>query len=250
MDRYPVYNQSIANPPVPARCGRRLHGAHARASGIGAMIVATLMIAAPATVWAEFEVSLFTGAQSAHSSNVTGNDPTGVGPFSFDASWDGNSMKAPPYYGVRMTWWQSEAWGAHFDFTHSKAYASDATLAATGFETLEFTDGLNNITLGASRRWLNHWGQFTPYLGAGVGFALPHVEVQTTPTAARTYGYQAAGPNVAWMAGVDYALSERWKLFGEYKGTYSWLDADLDGGGSLSTDIWTNALNLGVAVAF
>ena len=85
-------------------------------------------------------------------------------------------------------------------------------------------------------------------LGAGVAF--PHVEVQSSASATKTFGYQVTGPNVAWLAGVSYALNDRWRLFGEYKGTYSWLDADLDGGGSLETQIWTNAVNFGVSLAF
>ena len=94
------------------------------------------------------------------------------------------------------------------------------------------------------------WGNATPYVGLGAGVAFPHVEVQSSPTSTETFGYQITGPNVAWIAGVSYALSDRWRLFGEYKGTYSWLDADLDGGGSLETQIWTNAVNFGVSLAF
>lgn len=199
---------------------------------------------------AEIELSLYTGLQNAHSNDVSGNDPTGVGNFNFSASWDGDSFSAPPYYGVRATWWRSADWGFHLDFTHSKAYASDATLAATGFQSLEFSDGLNNVTLGVTRRWLNQWGRATPYVGAGAGFIFPHVEVQTSPTAQETFEYQVAGPNVALIAGVSYELNDRWRLFGEYKGTYSWLDADLQGGGNISTEIWTNAINFGVSFVF
>ncbi|MGV6848424.1 MAG: outer membrane protein [Marinibacterium sp.] len=214
-----------------------------------AVAVLGLALTAPAAR-AEIEISLYTGLQNAHSTDVSGTDPTGVGPFNFSASWDGDSFSTPPYYGVRATWWRNDAWGFHLDFTHSKAYASDATLAATGFQTLEFTDGLNNITLGVTRRWLDLWGRATPYVGVGAGIAYPHVEVQTSPTAARTFEYQMTGPNVAWMAGISYALSDNWRVFGEYKGGYTWLDADLQGGGSLETNFWTNALNVGVSYAF
>ncbi|MEM8730356.1 MAG: outer membrane beta-barrel protein [Pseudomonadota bacterium] len=213
------------------------------------LLTAAGVMLAPAAQ-AEIEISVYTGIQNAHSNNVSGTDPTGVGDFDFSASWDGDSFDNPPYYGIRATWWRDAAWGFHLDFNHTKAYASDGTLAATGFQTLEFTDGLNNITLGVTRRWLNQWGPVTPYVGAGVGVAFPNVEVQTTATSERTFEYQVTGPNVAWMAGVTYALNDNWRIFGEYKGTYSWLDADLAGGGSLSTNIWTNALNFGVSFAF
>lgn len=216
--------------------------------GLGLAIAGTFM--APAAQ-AEIELSLYSGLQNAHSNDVSGTDPTGVGDFNFSAGWDGDSLNTPPYYGIRATWWRDEAWGFHFDFNHTKAYANDATLSGTGFQTLEFTDGLNNITVGVTRRWLNEWwGRATPYVGAGAGVIFPHVEVQTTATSARTFEYQLAGPSVALIAGVSYELNDRWRLFGEYKGTYSWLDADLTGGGDLSTEIWTNAINFGVTFVF
>lgn len=213
-------------------------------------MIGALLIALGDEARSEIEISVYTGVQSADSTNVTGSDPTGAGAFDFGASWDGRSFNPPYYYGFRATWWRTEAWGFHADFTHSKAYASDATLSASGFQTLEFTDGLNNFTLGVTRRWRNQWGRFTPYVGGGVGVVIPHVEVKSSATATGTINYQVAGPNVAWMAGVTYDLTEKWRLFGEYKGSYSWLNADLDGGGDLSTNIWTNALNFGVSFAF
>jgi lipid A oxidase len=39
-------------------------------------------------------------------------------------------------------------------------------------------------------------------------------------------------------------------VFGEYKGTYSSNEAELSGGGSLETDIVTNAFNVGVSFRF
>jgi lipid A oxidase len=36
----------------------------------------------------------------------------------------------------------------------------------------------------------------------------------------------------------------------EYKGTYSFIDVDIDNGGKLKTDIMTNAVNFGVAYKF
>ena len=39
-------------------------------------------------------------------------------------------------------------------------------------------------------------------------------------------------------------------LFGEYKFTYSQSEADFNGGGTLNTDIITNALNVGVSFSF
>jgi lipid A oxidase len=177
-----------------------------------------------------------------------------VGSFDFTAGWKGKPFALPPHYGLRATWWRSETLGITADFNHTKVYADSATLGATGtsggFDHLEFSDGLNNLTFGVLRRWPRHWNMLTPYAGAGVGVAIPHVEVQTTPTAPRTFDYQIAGPSVSLMFGLSYGLNDQWDIFGEYKGTFSQVRADLIGGGTLRTDIITNALNFGVTRNF
>ena len=52
------------------------------------------------------------------------------------------------------------------------------------------------------------------------------------------------------LAGASYPINDRWSVYGEYQFTYSWNEADLDGGGSLNTDIKTNALNVGLSLKF
>ena len=203
---------------------------------------------------AEVEVSFYSGLQSCPHSKVSGVDPTGVGEFDFVAGWEGKSLSMPPYYGVRGTFWTENNIGFGLDFTHSKAYADDETLGVSGtsegFTILEFTDGLNNLTFNVSKRWPNHWGRFSPYAGIGAGVIIPHVEVKTNETASETHGYQFGGASVALMSGVSYKLTDTIKVFSEYKITYSALDVDLEGGGSLETNIITNALNLGMSYNF
>ncbi len=201
-----------------------------------------------------WSISVYTGAQSAPHSKVSGNDPAGVGAFDFTAGWTGKPFAMPPHYGLRATWWQSETFGYTADFNHTKVYADGDTLGASGtsggFQVLEFSDGLNNLTFGVVRRWPRHWNMLTPYAGASVGVAIPHVEVQTAPTSPRTFEYQVAGPSVAWMFGLGYALNDQWDIFGEYKGTFSQVRADLIGGGTLRTDVITNAFNFGLTRNF
>lgn len=192
------------------------------------------------------EFSFYIGEQIAHDSNVEGNDPAGVGPFDFTAAWDGRSFQNPLHYGVRATWWRNDRFGWTLDLNHTKAYADDATLASSGFQVLEFTDGLNTFTAGPVWRWPERFGQLTPYVSAGIGIAAPHAEVQSTAAAPLTTGYQFAGPAVSWVAGLRYDFNDRWAAFGEYKGTYNWLDVDLDGGGRLETKIGTHAINFGM----
>lgn len=218
-------------------------------SGTAALALGLIVIAPRAEAQMP-DISVYLGAQRAGDSTVSGNDPLGTGPFSFGASWDGRSFEMPPYYGVRATWWQNDRFGWALDFTHSKIYADDATLAASGFTRLEFTDGLNNLTFGPVYQWQDLGQGFTPYVGAGAGAIIPHVESQSTPGSPMTAEYQIAGPTVAWMAGVSYDINRAWAVFLEYKGTYSWVDADLRGGGSLETEVDTHAINFGVTYRF
>lgn len=213
----------------------------------------TLTLAAAAMIvphlaLAEVELSFYGGWQSAPHSDVSIRGDSVLGDDDFTAGWEGRPFEAPPYYGLRATWWPSGTFGFGVDINHAKVYADAETLAAAGLDRLEFSDGLNILTVNAYRRWEDAFGSLTPYVGGGVGIAFPHVEVVDPGT--RTWGYQVTGPAVAWMAGVSYPLGDRWSVFGEYKGTYSRNTADLDTGGTLETDIITNALNLGVSFSF
>lgn len=199
------------------------------------------------TAQAEMELSVYTGIQGAPHSGVSGTDPGGVGAFDVNAAWEGKSFSMPPYYGIRATWWQSESLGFGLEFNHAKVYADAATLAATGFSRLEFTDGLNIITLNAFYRWQND-SKWTPYVGAGVGISVPHVDIESA--GGKTFEYQYTGPAAQLVAGVKYDLNDTWALFGEYKGTYSMNEAELASGGTLESNIVTNAINFGVSYSF
>lgn len=212
------------------------------------LTILTFAVLTAGAARAEFELSLFTGYQTAPHSVVKGDDPSGIGDFDFTAGWEGRSNEMPPYWGVRGTWWKSDVLGFGLEFNHAKVYADDDTLSDNNFETLEFTDGLNILTANVMRRFPGEARAWTPYVGAGVGISVPHVEVETTGD--DTFEYQFAGPAVTWIAGVSYPLSDRWNVFGEYKGTYSQNNVDLKGGGELETNIVTNALNVGVSFDF
>lgn len=211
------------------------------------LAVMTLTLA-PLPAMAEVELSFYGGWQSAPHSVVSIGGDSVLADQEFTAGWEGRPFEAPPHYGVRATWWRSDTLGFGLDLNHTKVYADEGTLAESGLSHLEFSDGLNILTLNAYRRWNQALGGFTPYVGGGIGLAIPHVEVVDDGT--RTWGYQVTGPAVAWMAGVSYPISDDWSVFGEYKGTWSRNEADLDTGGTLETDIITNALNVGVSFNF
>ncbi|WP_116598000.1 outer membrane protein [Primorskyibacter marinus] len=209
-------------------------------------VAALCLGVAPAS--AEMEVSLYSGWQTAPHSRASGDHPDG-GSYNALIGWEGRSFEAPPYYGVRGTWWRDEKLGFGLEFTHAKVYAPDSEKEAIGFNRMEFTDGINLITVNAYRRWQNQWRDITPYVGGGIGLSIPHVDVESAG-GEKTFGYQVTGPAVRLLAGVNYDLSERFAVFGEYQFTYSNNEADLEGGGSLETEIKTNALNFGVTLKF
>lgn len=204
-----------------------------------------LLTAAPAI--AETQLSFYGGYQAAPHGSVSGEYPGG-GSYDFVAAWEGRSFDPPPYYGLRATFWKNERFGWGVDFNHAKVYADDATLAGSDFSRLEFTDGLNIVTINGYRRWQAEGRAWTPYAGAGVGLAVPHVDVDHA--SGTTFGYQITGPAVTALAGVQYDFNDRWGVYGEYKATYSWNNADLDGGGDLSVNVLTHSANLGVTYSF
>ncbi|MEM8787457.1 MAG: outer membrane beta-barrel protein [Pseudomonadota bacterium] len=194
-----------------------------------------------------FDIEIYGGVQGAPHSTVTGVTETGV-PFDFTSDWEGRSFDAPIYYGGRIMYDLDRPWSFGIEFTHAKVYASEDTLTDSGFTALEFTDGLNIITVNAERdvRFTDRW---KAYGGLGLGIAVPHVDVET-PTGGDTFEFQLTGPALRWYVGGNFALTRRWSLFAEYQGTFSSNDANLDGGGDLDTDIVTNAFNLGIGFSF
>lgn len=203
------------------------------------------LFAAPTLGAAQVEVSIFAGAQSANPSDAAIRDPS-IGQEDLFLSWEGRSLEAPVYYGLRATSWRSDSFGLGLDFAHNKIYATDDTRPAA-YEVLEFTDGLNTLTVNAYRRWTMRSG-VSPYVGGGLGIAVPHVEV--TNGSSETAGYQLTGPAATWIAGAQMPVTDQWSVFGEYKGTFSSNTADLDSGGTLATDVVTNSVNVGVSFNF
>lgn len=194
-----------------------------------------------------FEITAYGGVQTAPHSSVDVSDQP-----DFTAGWEGKSFASPPYYGFRATYWFDGGalsnWGLSLDYTHDKVYADSETRAKAGWSVFEFTDGLNLLTLNALRKFPIEGTKFVPYLGAGAGINIPHVEV--TRASGSTFDYQFGGATVQAQAGVRYEFTENWSAFAEYKGTYSWIDVDIDSGATLKTNILTNAVNFGVNYKF
>ena len=193
-------------------------------------------------------LSVYGGYQGAQSSKVDVTDGT-----HFNADWDGQSFHMPPYWGVRGTWWLDgighDDIGIALDYSHSKVYATDATLKRSpGWTHFEFTDGLNLATVNVLYRFQKPERAWTPYLGAGLGMNVPHVEVWRP--SGKTWNYQVGGVTGQLLAGIDYRFTEHISAFSEYKLNYSRVDVDIDSGDRLKTNIFTHAINLGLSYHF
>lgn len=210
-------------------------------------LAATTALAAPAL--AEIELNAYMGTENPDSSRASGTDVT-AGPFDTTIDWQGKSSANPPYYGARATWWTDSNIGWAFEFSHNKAYAPTAQMNAIGFDRMEFTDGHNILTLNVMKRWPGAWGgRVTPYIGGGIGAAIPHVDIRPIG-GAHTSGYQVTGPAYRLLAGASYAINDRWSIYGEYQFTHSDNKVDLVGGGTLETKLVSNAFNFGVGYHF
>lgn len=216
---------------LSAFLGRRLLPASA--------LVLSLCAADPAR--AEIVISLYGGGQSLPRSTI---HDSGLGDAT--VGWRGKSFAMPPYWGARATLWRNARSGFGIEINHAKAYAD--TPSAYGYDVLEMTDGLNVVTANLWRRWRSD-SRWTPYVGAGAGVAVPHVEVQRRG-GPLTFEYQLTGPAVQWVAGASWDINAKWSVFGEDKGTWSRHRMKLDAGSTLKTDIIANAVNLGLSYRF
>lgn len=207
-------------------------------------VLAGGLAAISSAAFAEATISVYGGANFSPHSRVK-TTGTGAPDTNNLVGWDGASFKMPPYYGVRATWWldQMPEVGLAIDFTHAKVVASPLP---AGFTKLEFTDGINFLTANALYRY-DMGNGFTPYAGIGAGLTIPHVEVEgPAVNNTSTLEYQATGFAGQAFIGVDYKLDDNWSVFGEAKSTIGMVDADLNGGGKLSTRIISNQIIVGV----
>ncbi len=218
---------------------------------------AFVLSAAPAI--AEIELSLYLGVQSVQESTASGTLPGGAA-VSRKFNWEGNPLENPFYYGGRATWWTQNNIGFGIEGTHAKAYASAADMAAFGVSKFELSDGHNIFTANIMKRWPGIFNnqRFTPYVGAGAGFAMPHVDVQVIGSTGRTFGYETTGPALRGIAGLKYGINDKWALFSEYQITWSDNDLTIDPdpavlgqtAGKISTELVTHAVNFGISYSF
>ncbi|MEL6748213.1 MAG: hypothetical protein AAFO79_10430 [Pseudomonadota bacterium] len=209
----------------------------------------------------ESVLGAYSGVAYTHPSDTLEERP-GAGTLALDdVEWIGLPYRNPIYYGARVAhWFQGLPVGGMVDFIHAKAVARNdqtvtvrerdvqgttvpersATLEQV-YDKLEFSHGHNLLMLTGLVRLPFATARLSPYVGAGVGGSIPHVEIQRAGTEARTYGYQLSGWAAQGLVGVELRLQGN-SVFIEYKFSFSpYRPALKDGqGGTLSTDLATH----------
>lgn len=233
-----------------------------------ALFLAVLLAAAGRSARAETSFSFYLGNAETIEGEVELEIGDGTDLDFDDVEWLDESFDNPLYYGFRLTHFfeRRPEWGVALDFFHAKVYADeDDVVHVRGrrggvsvdrferigdtFGELNLSHGLNFLTLNAVRRWeLDGNGRLLsrlrPYVGAGAGVAIPHVEVEIGGE--EVSEYQIGGLAFQAFAGADFRLSERWSFFGEYKFSFADLDLDVPGG-SLETETETHHVVFGVS---
>jgi lipid A oxidase len=208
---------------------------------------------------AETRLSLYIGKSFTEDSGLRLRQPNGTDLTFQGVSWSDQSFVMPIYYGVRVTHFlpRRPEWGVALDFFHYKVISdTNAVLPVSGarnggpvsdterlgdtIQRFDMTHGVNYLTLNAVHRWRlrpdpPHYpnGRLQPYVGAGVGAVIPHVEVRIGGVSQQAYQWR--GPGFQLFGGASYALSRRWSLFSEYKFTHTTLTVDIPGGDAHTT---------------
>ena len=215
-------------------------GAGKSGAGSGGAGSAGITLGVPETLYGAYG-----GAPYTHPSDIRFRNGGATDLIVHDVNWDGKPFKSPIYYGVRAIRWSGTGPGAMLDFTHSKTISQreqDVRFSGTrngrpapgpqtvgdAFRHLEFSHGHNMLTFNGMARLFQITPRLQPYVGGGLGIALPHTEIQFYDEAKRTYEYQYAGPVGQVLAGLEVRLP-RVSLFFEYKFSLARYEVPLSG---------------------
>jgi len=215
--------------------------------------------AKPETAGREILFAGYAGSPFYHRSDVHIVRPDDTDLTLKQMGWDGDPLYFPIDGGIRsVEWWGSA--GFMVDFTHNKAVprlgkgAHGRKLAHPVIETaeaegtlegqpippevkltdvlerFEFTHGHNTLLFTGMLRLPSLTPRVRPYLGLGVGFAIPHVEVWFPGGKRddRTSEYQYAGPAAQAIAGIELRTGKA-SYFLEYKFIWAHISGALTG---------------------
>jgi lipid A oxidase len=199
--------------------------------------------------FAEWIVAVYIGAAHTRPSTLTINQPAAGNVLTLnDVAYEGRSFSPPIYYGVRASLFpNASTFGMEVEFIHLKTYArTDREARVVGtqhgravdrharlgefVEQFSMSHGLNLILVNAVvRRALVLRAAGSPGVGGGAPAAaaatLPHPE--SSIAGEQRDGYELGAPALHAAAGLEYHLSRRFALIGEYKLTRTAQDVEI-----------------------
>ena len=239
----------------------------------GALLLAVLTAGCSALP-GEKNISLYGGGADNQDADLHLKQPDGTDLTVRDVALGDESYQDPPYYGVRLAYWfdRDPRWGLAVDFMHPKAISDTRQVTrVTGADAgvpvdadvpisnhiqgFEVSHGHNMLLATGLYRWFpkgqrdpSFLGRLQPYTGLGLGVAIPHVETEIKGVS--TSEYQIAGPAAQGLLGFNFDIAGPVSAFAEYKLTWADLTLDLEGGGDLSTTIWSHHWAFGLTFRF
>jgi lipid A oxidase len=188
-------------------------------------------------------------------------------------SYRTKDWESPIYYGGRVTYFlpQQSHWGFGLEFFHVKVYLKTEDIVRVSgtrmgvpisaservgdtIDSFNISHGLNFLSADATYRWFfgnrgkDFLGQLQPYIGGGIGVAIPHVE--STLGGVHFEEYQFHGPACQAFAGLNFDLSKHWGVFSEYKFSYVDLDRLNTSSGSFGLAPMTHHFAAGLSFRF
>ena len=142
----------------------------------------------------------------------------------------------------------------HVTGTRAGAPVNASERVGDTIESFNLSHGLNFLTADATYRWFlgerdkDLLGRLQPYLGGGIGVAIPHVE--STVGGVHFEEYQFHGPAYQAFGGLNFDLTRHLSLFVEYKFSYVDLDRLTIPDGSIGLAPMTHHFVTGISFRF
>jgi lipid A oxidase len=236
--------------------------------------LATALIMGAGAATAEIELSASLGDSWTRSSDLSVRQSVTDSDATFrDVHWDSKSFRAPPHYGVRLTYFTEAypAWGVALDFTHYKVYARTGDTAhvqgrwngAPVDESAPIDGRVQSFNISHGVNYVGPLvlyrfrvlespefkdGRLQPYVGVGPIYYIDHPESKVNGLVAERY--EGSGWGWQGVAGLRYRLSEHWSAFGELKYDAGNANVRAGGDGSASTRLRTGHAIAGVGYSF
>ena len=234
---------------------------------------AFVLLVGIAAARAEFQLSIFSGVALTPDNDLELKQTGGTDLTFHDVSFEGRDFETPPFYGARALYFLGEDshWGFGAEFFHVKLYAeTDDSVHVTGarngigvddherigntLQQFSLSHGLNYALADVVYRFFpgprgpGFPNCLQPYVGLGIGAAIPHVESSVGGNFHEEY--QVHGPGVEGLVGVNLDLTRHWGVMFEYKLTYANLGELEIPNGSIEVTPLSHNLVAGITLRF